>query len=209
MNDNGDRPVASKQTVPAYNGFHAGLHMHQGKSKAYFHISYSQPPNKSVVKDIMDKLVDIITTNRIIRMPFGFLVGDHAVYVLIAVLKAENPNKCSDIVPFLGPFHTQCVMMNTIYKLGEVLVAAGVIAEGSVDQALKGKHYKRGLRCLKLMYEALVSQLLKGRLLCALCVPNSSMQETRSCTHCSSSRILFGPHSMCFLLASFRFSRAL
>jgi len=44
-------------------------------------------------------------------------------------------------------------------------VAAGVTVEGSVDQALKGKHYKRGLRCLKLMYEALVSQLLKGRLL--------------------------------------------
>ena len=135
--------------------------MHQGKSKAYFHTSYNQPPNKSVVKDIIDKLVDIITTN---RMPFGFIVGDHPVYGLITVLKAENPNKYSDIVPFLGPFHTQCVTMNTIYErykgseLGEVLVAAGVIAEGSVDQALKGKHYRRGLRCLKLMYEALVSQ---------------------------------------------------
>jgi len=113
VNDNGDRPVASKQTVPAYNGFHAGLHMHQGKSRAYFHTSYNQPPNKSVVKDIMDKLVDIITTN---RMPFDFLVEDHPVYVLITVLKAENPNKYSDIVPFLGPFHAQCVMMNTIYK---------------------------------------------------------------------------------------------
>jgi len=44
-------------------------------------------------------------------------------------------------------------------------VAAGVIAEGSVNRALKGKRYKRGLHCLKLMYEALVSQLLKGRLL--------------------------------------------
>ena len=82
----------------------------------------------------------------------------------------ENPNKYSDIVPFLGPFHTQCVTMNTMYKrykgseFGEVLVTAGVIAEGSVDRSLKGKHYKRGLRCLKLMHEALVSPLLKGRL---------------------------------------------
>ena len=53
-------------------------------------------------------------------------------------------------MPFLGPFHTQCVMMSAIYKrykgseLGDVLVAGGVVAEGSVDQALKGKHYTRG-----------------------------------------------------------------
>jgi len=106
------------------------------KSKVYFHTSYNQLPNNSVVKDVINKLADIITTN---RMHFGFLVEDHPVCVLITVLKAENPNKYSDIVPFLCPFHTQCVMMNTIYKrykgieLWEVLVAAAVIAEGSVD----------------------------------------------------------------------------
>ncbi|KAL8606602.1 hypothetical protein ACOMHN_009487 [Nucella lapillus] len=115
----------------------------------------------------MDKLSTIITTK---RMPFAFLVGDHPVYVLITLLKAENPNKYRDIVPFLGPFHTQCVMMSAIYKrykgseLGEILVAGGVIAEGSVDHALKGKHYKMGLRCLKLMYEALMSQLVQERI---------------------------------------------
>ncbi|KAK1894720.1 Serine/threonine-protein kinase ATG1 [Dissostichus eleginoides] len=164
---NGDRPVAAEQNIPSYNGFHAGLNMWQDKSKAYFHTSYNQPPDKSVVKDVMDKLVTIIATK---HMPFAFLVGDHPVYVLITLLKAENPSKFSAIVPFLGPFHTQCVMMSAIYKrykgseLGEVLVAAGVIADGSVDRALKGKHYKRGLRCLRLMYEALMCQLMKENL---------------------------------------------
>ena len=41
-------------------------------------------------------------------------------------------------------------------------MAGGVVAEGSVDRALKGKHYKRGLYCLMLMYEALISGLVKG-----------------------------------------------
>jgi hypothetical protein len=50
-------------------------------------------------------------------------------------------------------------VINKRYKGSDVLVAGGAIAEGSVEHALKGKHYKRGLRCLKLMYEALVSQL--------------------------------------------------
>ena len=136
MND--DLPDPAEQTIPSYNGFHAGLNMEQRKGKAYFHMSYNQPPSKSVVNDIMDKLSTIITTK---HMPFAFLVGDHPVYVLITLLKAENPNKYRDIVPFLGLFHTQCVLMNAIYKrykgseLEDVLVAGGVIAEGSVDRA--------------------------------------------------------------------------
>lgn len=167
VDTNGNRPGAAEQTIPSYNGFHASLNLDKGKSKAYFHMSYNQPPSKSVVNDIMDKLIGIIASK---HMPFAFLVGDLPVYVLITLLKAENPSKYSDIVPFLGPFHTQCAMMSAIYKcykgseLEEVLVAGGVVAEGSVDHALKGKHYKRGLRCLRLMYEALLSQLFKGKL---------------------------------------------
>ena len=109
VNTNGDRSEAAEQTIPSYNGFHTDL----SSSKAYFYTSYNQPPSKSVVNDIMDKLTTIIATK---RMPFAFLVGDLPVYVLITLLKAENPCKYRDIVPFLGPFHTQCTMMGAIYK---------------------------------------------------------------------------------------------
>ena len=103
----------------------------------------------------MDKLSTITATK---RMPYAFLVGDHPVYVLITLLMAENSNKYRDIVPFLGIFHKQCVMISAIYKryngseLGDILVARGLVAKGSVDCSLKGKHYKMGLRCLRLMY---------------------------------------------------------
>ena len=70
VNTDSDRPDAAEQTIPSYNGFHAGLSPEQGKSKAYFHMSYNQPPSKSVVNDIMDKLTTIIATK---RMPFAFL----------------------------------------------------------------------------------------------------------------------------------------
>jgi hypothetical protein len=188
---NGNRPDAAEQNIPSYNGFHAGLNVEQRKSKAYFHASYNQPPNKSVVNDIMNRLSAIISMK---RMPFAFLVGDHPVYVLITILKAENPNKYHDIVPFLGPFHTQCVMMSAIYKrykgseLGDVLVAAGVIAEGSVDGALKGKHYKRGLRCLRLMYEALMSQVVQERLALNLADDTrNNLKTLRDKTRCKES----------------------
>ncbi|KAK7083811.1 hypothetical protein SK128_007703 [Halocaridina rubra] len=127
----------------------------------------SQPPNKPVVKNVMDKLSTIIAIKHI---PFVFLVGDLPAYVLITQLKAANPNNFHDLVSFLRPFYTQCVMMSTIYKhykgseLEEVLVAGGVIADDSVEHALKGKHYKKGLYCLRFMYEALISQLMQGSL---------------------------------------------
>ena len=164
---NGDFPVVIEQTIPPYGWFCASLNVKQGKSKAYFHMSYNQPHSKSIVNDIMEKLSIIITMK---CMPFAFLVGDHPVYVhvLVTLLKAENSQ---DIASFLGPFHTQCSMMNAIYKcykggeLGDVLVAGGVIADGSVDHALKGKLFKSRLGCLKLMYEALMSQLVKERLI--------------------------------------------
>ena len=44
--------------------------------------------------------------------------------------------------------------------LKDVLIQSGVIAEGSVDAALKGKAYNRGVRMYKLFYEALQRLLL-------------------------------------------------
>ena len=47
--------------------------------------------------------------------------------------------------------------------ISDVLVAAGVIADGSVDRAL-GKHFKRGVCCLRLFYETLVHHAPDKRL---------------------------------------------
>ena len=92
-------------------------------------------------------------------MPFAIIVSDHPIYVLMLELKSENSDLFSKIVPFMGPFHIQMSFIYAIYKrfkgsgLSDVLVTAGVIADGSVDQALRGKHFKRGVCCLRLIYE--------------------------------------------------------
>ena len=99
-------------------------------------------------------------------MPFFLLVGYQPAYALIVQLKYENQELFNRILPFLGPFHTQCSFMSAINKrfngsgLSD-LVGAEVIAEGSVDNALKGKHYKRGVRCFRLMYEVFVRRIIQ------------------------------------------------
>ena len=126
--------------------------------------SLLQPPKKSVVHEVMLRMVTIAPKK---SMPFIQLVGDQPVYGLIVHPKNENPIQCGCILPFLGPFHVQCSFVSAINKrfkdsgLADILVAAGVIVRGSVTRALLGKHYKTGVRCLWLMYEMLMRRAIQ------------------------------------------------
>ena len=95
------------------------------------------------------------------NIPFLFMVGDLPNNLHVVELKSEN------IVLVLGPFHQQLSFIYYIDKgfgglsIADVLVSAGVIVEGSVDQALRGKHYRRGVRCIMLMREVLMYSRIK------------------------------------------------
>ena len=66
----------------------------------------------------------------------------------------------------MGLFHMLMTYMNILSKrfadaeLKDALIQSTVIAEGSVDRALCGKMYTRGIRMYKFMYEALMRILL-------------------------------------------------
>jgi len=102
--NNGTRPPPDEQKVPAYSGFQSCHHLAFNKSKPYYHTTYNEPPSKSVVHDIMVKLVVAMQTKSI---PFCFLVGDMPTYKTIVQLKAENPESFQNIIPILEAFHQQ------------------------------------------------------------------------------------------------------
>lgn len=158
------RPIPQEQQVPAYSGAQSCRYSPTEKSKPYYHTTYNEPPSKSVLHDIMLKLLVAMREKSI---PFSFLVGDMPTYKTIVQLKAENPELFKDIIPILGAFHQQMSYIYAIYKrfkgsgMADTLVAAGIIAGGSVDQALRGKHYRRGVRCIMLWREYLIQERLK------------------------------------------------
>ena len=94
-------------------------------------------------------------------MSFLQLVGGQPIYALIVQLRNESRKAFEKILPILGPFHTQCSLIAAINKrfsgsgLSELLVSADVIAAKYVESALKGKHFRRAVRGLQLVYEAL------------------------------------------------------
>eukprot|EP00794_Sanderia_malayensis_P000931 gene931-241_t len=126
LDENGETVLPENQSTNSFSGFQSNIQLFPVKSKPFFYLTLSKPPGKSVVNEVMNRVV--------------------------AVAKKKS-------MPFV-----QLVAMNKRFKgsgLSDVLVAAGAVAEGSVDRALGGKHYKRGIRCLCLMYEALIRQIVQ------------------------------------------------
>lgn len=154
----------SDQNIASYRGCQANIRPICSRSKAYYFCTLPQPPNKTVVHEVMTRTLEVAVQK---RMPFVLLTGDQPVYTLMVQLKNENEGKFKKIIPFLGPFHQQCSFMACILKrfagsgLEDILVAAGVIADGSVEKALKGKHYRRGVRLFGQMYESLMRTIVK------------------------------------------------
>ena len=163
LNIEGENVPPSEQKVGSIAGFQANIHEYVVKSTAYYFLTFPKPPHKSVVHEVMCRMVAAAECK---SMPFIQLVGDQPVYALIVQLKNENPEKFQTILPFLGPFHTHLSFISAIYKrfngsgLSDILVAADIISEGSVDQALRGRHYSRSVRCLTLMYEVLLRRII-------------------------------------------------
>ena len=68
----------------------------------------------------------------------------------------------------MGAFHALCNLLSIIGKrfasagLKDLAVESGTIAEGSITSVLEGRHYNRGVRLCKLVYEALLRLAWKG-----------------------------------------------
>ena len=151
------------QRIGPFKGFQANINEPVPQSEAHYFLTLPKSPYKSVINDVMMRLVDVAEKR---NMPFIQLVGDLPVYALIVQLKNENVDCFQTILPVIGAFHAQCSFIAAINKrfggsgLSDILSAAGVIAEKSVDQALRGKHYSRACRALQLVYETLQRRIL-------------------------------------------------
>ena len=141
------------QTIGSFAGFQSLLSEKITKSKPYYWLTFPKPPHKSVTHEIMPRLLLVIEEKNI---PFVVLTGDQPVYTLIVQIRNECNGKFDKIIQFLGPFHTQVAFITAIARrfegsgLTDIIVSASIIADKSVDQAFRGKHYRRVVRALQL-----------------------------------------------------------
>lgn len=95
-------------------------------------------------------------------------VFDQALYAKAMEIKWKNTEMFEKVFIRMGAFHTLCNLLSIIGKrfasagLRDLAVESGIIAEGSITSVLEGRHYNRGVRLCKLVYEALLRLAWKG-----------------------------------------------
>ena len=110
----------------------------------------------------MDRALKIMES---LKLPSIVCVFDQAIYSKAIEIKSKEKQKFNNCVLMMGMFHMLMMFIDILSKrfsvagLRDVLIQSGVVAEGSVDKALSGKMYNRGIWLYKLAYEAITRKV--------------------------------------------------
>lgn len=90
------------------------------------------------------------------------VVMDQALYAKATEIAWKHKERFSNILLRMGTFHTICNALAILGKrfrdagLKDICIEARIVAEGSINGVLDGKHYKCAVRTHKCIYEALM-----------------------------------------------------
>ena len=101
------------------------------------------------------------STAKSLNQQHTIITLDQAVYCKALEIRWKHSDKFSNVVLRLGAFQICNTFLAVLGKrfgeagLQDLLVESGVVAAGSVQAVLDGRHYNRGIRAHKLVWEAL------------------------------------------------------
>ena len=112
--------------------------------------SINEPATEtSTIYEVMNRALSIVDS---LHLTSIVCVFDQAIYSKAVEIKWKEPEKFRSCVLMMGMFHTTMMHMGILSNrfkdagLRDLLIQSSVIAEGSIDRALCGKTYKRGVR---------------------------------------------------------------
>ena len=120
------------------------------------------PTQKNVVAEIINRAMRCKSE---LQLEYIFLEVNQAIYnKVLQVLfnqKTRDPSFYNKLVVRMGGFHIVLCLLKTIYRRfydsGIVeLLEAGVGSDGSIRSAMKGSDVKFGIRCYKILFEAIL-----------------------------------------------------
>ena len=107
-----------------------------------------------VCKYFLDKLLQIMKD---LDLRFIFAHSDEQVYGKLAHILRKFPDLHKNIVIVMGGFHQLIIFKRYVCKgFRKWFIDAGIIAEGSADIVLEGRHYCRNMRLFKERFSASV-----------------------------------------------------
>ena len=116
-----------------------------------------------VLLQVLERAIRIVDTLHLMSIVCVF---DQAIYSKACQIKWKEPEKFQSCLLMMGIFHTIMIFMQVLFKrfgdagMKDVLIQSSVIAEGSIESALRGKCYNKGIRLYKIFYEDLLRQMM-------------------------------------------------
>lgn len=120
----------------------------------------SKPTDMATVYTTMKRCVEMCNTA---GQQYSIQTFDQQLYAIAQQVKWSYPTEFKDHILHLWGFHTLSCYISCIGKLwcdaglSDILVESGIYASCTVEQILAGKQFKRAVRALTLVYEALMS----------------------------------------------------
>lgn len=156
----------TKDLLPAWTGYQKQMTKSAlSQSRLHYLQNIEAPPNDmSTISHVLKLSIEKAHT---FQLPAVVVVFDQALYSKAQQIRWKDTLYQEKLVLRLGEFHTCMAFMGAIGKmfklsgLEDVIIEAGVIAQGSIAGVISGHNYNRAIRAHKLMYEALSILLLQ------------------------------------------------
>eukprot|EP00794_Sanderia_malayensis_P001845 gene1845-2078_t len=181
------RDFQNELLLPNWTGFNTLLQAKEipvVSKIGYLPIINASPTKFSTINAILQRSTQIANK---LCVPYVCLVFDEAVYAKIQQVRWKNEAYLSRFITRLGEFHMATSFCSAIAKLfkdaglRDLLVESELVAEGSINGVLNGKHYNRSVRAHKTLYEAF-TRLLFAMYLDSL--PTKSQEEILTLIEC-------------------------
>ena len=147
------------QTVLPWSGFNAAIGSVPRQSEiGYLPVIPQSPTEFATVYELLKRSC---ATSKQLNQPHTIITVDQAIYCKAQEIRWKNMEEFKSVVLRMGSFHIACTFLAVLGKrfadagLRDLLVESGVIASGSVAAVLDGKHYNRGIRAHKIVWEAM------------------------------------------------------
>ena len=150
------------QTIPNWTGFNISTRDQEPISQDI--VGYLPTINSPATE--LNTVFEILKQLELIRKELHLetivVVMDQALYAKATEITWKHRELFSNILLRMGTFYTICNALAIIGKrfrdagLKDICEEAGVVAEGSINGVLDGKHYNRAVRVQKYISEALM-----------------------------------------------------
>ena len=152
------------QTIPSWTGFNIRTRDQVSVSVSEDVVEYLPTINAPATE--LTTVFEILNQSELIRRELSLqtivVVMDQALFTKAIGISWKQKEHFSHILLRMGTFHTICNALSILGKrfgdggLKDICIEAELVAEGSINGVLNGKHYNRAIRIHKYIYEALM-----------------------------------------------------